>query len=279
MTSGLVRVAATVIAAWCVLTWDVSAQPSGQMPAVFDGVGMDEQLGETIVADAAFFDEQGRTVRLSDYLQGQKPVLLTLVYHNCPMLCNLVLDGMTRALREMEWTPGEEYEVVTVSFAPDEGPELAARQKERYLGVLDRPAAAAGWHFLTGTEASIQALAGSVGFQFRWVEDAQEYAHPSVLIFLSGEGKISRYLYGLQFEPRDVRTALVEASEGKVGTTVDRLFLYCFRYDPNANSYVIHAVNVMKLGGLLTVLAIAAFLLVFWRRERVNLHKAEGAPG
>ncbi len=243
------------------------AQPSGRVPEAFKGVGVDEQGGSMLPLDLAFRDEAGRPVRLGQYFDGEKPVLLNLVYHNCPMLCNLVLDGLTASLKDMSWTPGEEFEVITVSFSHLEGPDLAARQKALYLERLGKPRAAAGWHFLTGSQADIAALAAAVGFQFRWVEAQQEYAHPATLIFLSGNGKISRYLYGLEYPARHVRSALVEASEGKVGSAIDQVVLYCFQYDPNANSYVPHAINIMKLGGLLTMTLVGAMLLLFWRRE------------
>lgn len=244
------------------------AQRSGQTLDPFDGVGMDEQLGSYVPADLVFLDETGKEVRIGSYLDGERPVLLNFVYHNCPMLCSLVLDGLTTTLRDMQWTPGEEFDVLTVSFASSEGPDLAARAKERYLGQLGRPSAASGWHFLTGTEENVQALARSVGFQFKWIEAQQEYAHPAAVMFLSGEGKITRYLHGMEYAARDVRAALVEASEGKVGTPMDQVFLYCFQYDPTANSYVLHATNLMKGGGVLTLLALGSVLVIFWRRER-----------
>lgn len=243
------------------------AQPSGKLPAVFEGLGVDEQLGSTIPLDVVFRDERGREVAIGSYFESGRPVILNLVYHDCPMLCNLLLDGLTKTLREMVWVPGEQFEVVTVSFSPLEGPELASRQKEKYLASLGKPEASKGWHFLTGDEDSIQRLARSVGFEFRWVEEQQQYAHPATLIFLGKEAKITRYLYGLEFEPRNVRAALVEASEGTVGNTIDQLVLFCFQYDPDANSYVVHAINVMKLGGLLTLLVLGIGLVILWRRE------------
>lgn len=244
-----------------------SGQRSGALPGVFDGVGLTEQLGEKVPGDLAFVDETGRQVTIGSYFESGKPVLLNLVYHDCPMLCNLLLDGMTKSLQEMDWIPGEQYELVTVSFSALEGPDLAARQKEHYLDVLGRPEAARGWHFLTGSEESIQRLARSVGFEFKWVEEQQQYAHPAALIFLSGGRTITRYLYGLEFRSGDVRKALLEASEGTIGNTLDQVVLFCFQYDPNANSYVPHAMNIMKLGGLLTMLLLGAMLAVFWRRE------------
>lgn len=244
-----------------------SAQRSGQALGVFDGVGMDEQLGGRLPLDLAFRDETGATVRLADYFEADRPVVLNLVYHNCPMLCNLMLDGFTRSLQGVAWAPGTTYEVVTVSFAADEGPDLAARQKDRYVELLGKPAAADGWHFLTGDEAEIQALAAAVGFQFRWMEEQGEYAHPAVTTFLTPDGRIARYLYGIHPTPRDVRTAIVEAGEGTVGGLVDQVVLFCFQYDPAEGSYVPHAINIMKIGGLLTMLLLGVTLGVFWRRE------------
>ena len=183
------------------------------------------------------------------------------------MLCNALLDGFTSTLEAMTWTPGAEFEVLTVSFNAIDTPQLAGRQKARYVAQLGKPEAAAGWHFLTGDEVSINALTEAVGFNYRWVEEQQEYAHPAALIFLSGDGRITRYLADLKPRPLDVRASLVEASEGSVGSVLDRVFLYCFQYDPEANSYALHAVNAMKLGGLLMVLALGTFLFVLWRRE------------
>lgn len=255
------------------------AQESGKLPAVFDGVGMDEQLGDFVPKDLLFVNEDGEEVQLGTYLEREKPVLLNLVYHDCPMLCNIIVDGLTTAMRDLEWTPGDEYEVLTVSFNAIETPELASRQKERYVRELGKPGAAAGWHFLTGDEAAIDQLTKAVGFNYRWVEAQQEYAHPAALIFLSGEGQITRYLYGLEFASRDVRRALVEASEGTVGTVLDQVILFCFQYDPDANSYVLHAQRAMKMGGLLMILVLGTALFILWRRERENLAELEGMVG
>lgn len=244
------------------------AQLSGQEePSVFEGVGIDPQLGEVIPGDLTFRNEQGEAVALQDYFDGERPILLTLVYHNCPMLCNVFLDKVTASLRDLAWKPGAEFEMLTVSFNAIETPALAARQKERYVDLLGAPEAADGWHFLTGNQEAISALTDAVGFSYRWVEEQQEFAHPTALIFLSGDGKITRYLPGIDFPARNIRTALVEASEGTVGTALDQIYLYCFRYDPQANSYAPYAVNIMKIGGLLTALALGATLLVLWRRE------------
>lgn len=252
------------------------SQLSGQTPAIFDDVGVDERLGEDIPLDLVFRDEDGQEVTLGQFFDGTRPVVLTMTYHDCPMLCNLILDGVTRTLTDFAWTPGEEFVILSVSFSENDTPELASNAKRRYVREMGREEAAAGWHFLTGDQSSIDALASAIGFQFKWVESQQDYAHPSVLVFAGGTGHISRYLYGIEFPQRTFRTALVEASEGQVGTTLDRVILFCFQYDANANSYVVHAVNLMKMGGLLTMLILGAFLVTFWRRERRALEESLG---
>lgn len=243
----------------------VAAQSTQPVP---DGVGVEERLGEPIASDATFFDETGAEVRISDLMDGETPVILNFVYHECPMLCSLLLEGFTGTLQEMAFTPGAEFDVITVSFSASETPDLAARQKQRYLASLDAPEAAEGWHFLTGSEEEIAGLAESAGFKFRWVESQDQFAHPAALIFLSPDGIITRYLHGMTFTASDVRRAVVEASNGTVGSAVDRVLLYCYQYDPDANSYVLHATNLMKLGGLMTLLVLGTGLFLFWRRER-----------
>lgn len=243
-------------------------------PPVPKGVGVEEQLGEPIASDAVFLDESGAEVRISDLMDGETPVILNFVYHECPMLCSLLLEGFSKTLQELAFAPGDEFDVITVSFSATETPDLAARQKERYLASLDAPTAEEGWHFLTGTEDEIARLAESAGFQFRWVESQDQFAHPAALIFLAPDGTITRYLHGMTFTASDVRRAVVEASNGTVGSAVDRVLLYCYQYDPDANSYVLHATNLMKLGGLLTLLVLGAGLLLFWRRERNNQRTA-----
>lgn len=253
--------------AW-VTAFPAFAQPSGHTPRQLEGTGIDEHLGNSIPLDLVFRNESGQEVTLGSYFDGERPVLLALVYHNCPMLCDLVLHGLTQSMSQMAWVPGKQFDVLAVSFNPRETPEIAREEKEKYLRMLGNPDAAGGFHFLTGDEDAIAALTASVGFKYRWIEEQQEYAHPSSLIFLSGHGRISRYLYGIEFRPRIVRTALVEASNGKIGSTMDQVILYCFQFDPNANSYVLHAMNLMKLGGLLTVVLLGALLLLTWKREK-----------
>jgi protein SCO1 len=265
---------AVVLALFCPLV--AFAQVSGQQPAFFDDVGVDERLGERIPLDLLFQNEAGEPVRLGDYFEKDRPVVITMTYHDCPMLCNLVLDSFTRTLSDFAWTPGQEFEIVSISFSSNDTPELAANAKRRYVSDLGRPEAADGWHFLTGDDEAINAIASAIGFQFKWVESQQDYAHPAVLVFAGAEGQIFRYLYGLEYPQRTFRNALVETSEGRIGTTLDRVILFCFQYDPNANSYVLHAINLMKAGGALTVLIMGIFLATFWRREHRELEESFG---
>lgn len=250
------------------------AQPEFEPPPFLDDIGVDEKLGDTLPLDLVFQNEAGEDVKLAEYFDGERPVMLQFVYLSCPTMCSLHLQEVTRTMSEMDWVAGGEFDVLTVSFDATEGAELAALQKQMYVDRLGKPEAAAGWHFLTGDEASIQALAEATGFKFVWVPETQEFAHAASLIFMSGEGVISRYIHGMLIPPTDVRFALLEAGQSKIGTATDQLLLFCFRYDPLANSYVIHATNLMKIAGLLTVLVLGGILLVFWRRERRNLDTA-----
>ena len=247
------------------------AEAQRQKNPALEDLEVTEHLGEQVPRDLLFVDERGEQVTLGSYLDGDKPVLLSMVYHDCPMLCNITTDELVGTLAEMSWHPGGEFEVLSVSFSHAEGPELAARQKAKYIKELGRPEAAEGWHFLTGSEASIRRLAESIGFVFRWDERTEQYAHPAMFTFLSPDGTITRYIYGLEIEPRTMRTALVEASEGTIGNVLDQAILYCFQYDPDANSYVAQAFQIMKLGGLLTMLILGSVLVFFWRRERRSL--------
>jgi protein SCO1/2 len=250
-------------------------QRSSQPRAELDGVGVEPRLGASVPADLAFRDDTGRAVELAQYLDGSTPVILNLVYHSCPMLCGLMLDGFTASLRALDWTPGQEFRVLTVSFNPREGPAVARERKAAYTRRLDRSGAAEGWHFLTGEEAAIRALTAAVGVRVRWVPEKQEYAHPTTLIFLSGTGTVTRYIHGIEVPGGDLRKALVEASGGAVGTVIDRAVMYCFQFDPTQNTYTANAFNLMKIGGAFTVLLLGGALFVFWRREHEALEAQE----
>lgn len=241
-------------------------------PRPLQGVDIVEHLGETIDLGLSFFDESGAPVHLEDYFAEGRPVLLILGYYECPMLCNLVFNGTASGVRNMGWTPGDKFQIVTVSIDPGEGSELARAKKGNYLKSLGLADDHQGWRFLVGDASNIKQLADAVGFQFVYDEDTDEFAHAAVVTVLTDEGKISRYLYGVQFLAKDLKLALLEASEGKIGSTLERILLYCYRYDPDSKSYAMVAVNVMKLGGLVTVLGLGIFLGVMWFRERKRRH-------
>ena len=236
------------------------------LPPMLEGVGVDEKIGRNVDLSLTFIDETGYPVPLSKYFNQGRPVILNLVYYKCPMLCNLILNGQTATLREIPWTPGEEYEIVTISIDPTEGFDLAREKKALYLGNYGKPAP--GWHFLTDHENHSKQLAESIGFHYRYDEKTEQYAHASAIMLLNPDGKISRYLYGIRFKSRDVRLALTEAAEGKGKFTIDKLLLFCYHYDPQSRSYALFATNVMRGGGVLTVTILGLVLWSFWRRER-----------
>ena len=251
----------------------VHAQPSSQTRKEFEGVGIDEKLGASVPLDITFRDASGNAVTLGQYFDGDRPVMLTINYYDCPMLCPMVLDQYARTLKNIDWVPGEEFEAVTVSIDPEETPAMARRQKESYVEALNKPGAGKGWHFLTGDAAAIKTLTDAVGFNYRKVEEKDEYAHPTAVIFLSGEGTVTRYIYGMEIPPADARKALVEASNGKVGNVMDQVALYCFQFDPDANSYTADAFALMRIGGTLMAMVLAGVLVYFWRREGASLEQ------
>jgi protein SCO1/2 len=251
------------------------AQQSGYTRSEFEGVGIERKHGTRVPGDLVFRNAAGERVTLDRYLDGSTPVVLNLVYHNCPMLCGLMLEGITKTMQRVSWTPGQQYRVLTVSFNPRETPATVEGKRKTYLERLGKPGAEAGWHWLTGPKSSIEALTDSVGFNYRWVRDQQEYAHPTALIFLSGDGTVTRYIYGTELEGGDFRKALVEASNGTIGTPVDQVAMYCFQFDPEKNTYTADAFNIMKLASALTVVVLGGGLAYFWRRERRLLEAGE----
>jgi protein SCO1/2 len=248
----------------------VAAQPADAVTGVLKRAGITEQIGNPLALDATFLDENGDSVVVGDYFDGERPVALTFVYHECPMLCSLVLEGLTKAMREIEWTLGDEYRGLTVSISPSESPEQARRQKERYLKRLSERADGEAWAFLTGEKDQIAALTASAGFDFEKDADSGEYGHAATVILVSPEGVVTRYLYGISYAPFDLRAGLIEASEGRVGSIADRLIMFCFQYDPVEGSYVPHAWLAMRLAGGLTLVLLAGFLAVMWKREKRN---------
>lgn len=243
------------------------AQPAGELPDAFSGIDVIERVGERIDTTLAFTDETGRLVRLAEYFDGQTPVLLNFVYHECPMLCSIVLDALTAGLRDLAWTPGREFTVLTVSISPTETHVQAAAQKERYIERYGRPEGDRGWHFLVGDQEEITALTESVGFYYTWDADLQQYAHPAALMFLHGDGRVLRYLYGIQYPAFQLRAALIETSEGQVGSLMEKFIVSCYMYDPDAQSYTPDVMRIMRLtSGAFAVLLFFG-LFFFWRRE------------
>jgi protein SCO1 len=241
--------------------------PGGITPAELKKVQFDQNLGVQVPLDLAFRDETGRGVHLSQYFNG-RPVVLALVYYECPMLCTQALNGLVKALKVLALEPGRDYNVVTVSFNPRETPAQAAEKKDHYLQLLKRPGASDGWHFLTGDETAIRLLTDTVGFHYVYDEVTKQYAHPTGMVVLTPEGKTSKYVYGIDYGPRDLRLALVEASDHKVGTPVDRLLLYCYHYDPTTGRYGLVLMNVLRIAGALTVMCIVGFIVIMRRREK-----------
>lgn len=242
---------------------------AGEQAKELQGVGIDEKIGTYIDLNLAFKDENGENVTLAKYVNGSHiPVIISPVYYSCPGLCNFHLNGLTDALKLMDWSVGDKFKVVAISFDSKETPDLALKKKASYMKVYDRPGTEGGWSFLTGDETSIKALTSAVGFKFKWNEEAKEWAHASAAIVVTPDGKISRYLPGIMFDPKDVKLAVNEASNGKVGTFVDQLVLYCFQYNPHQSKYTLYAFNIMKLGGALMVLVLALWLLPIWVRSR-----------
>ena len=236
---------------------DTSVKPA--LPAGLVGVGLDQDL--------VFKDEFGRTAPLSSYFSGHKPVILALVYYDCPMLCTMILNGVESSLKGMSLNPGQDFEVLSVSFDPKDTPELAASKKGMYLKRYGRPGTANGWHFLTGDEANIKALTAAVGFRYKYDEASKQFAHASGIMVLTPEGRISRYFYGVEYAPRDLRLGLVEASQNKIGSPVDQILLFCYHYDPATGKYGAIVMNIVRAAGATFVLIGGCFLVFALRRD------------
>jgi protein SCO1/2 len=242
--------------------------PANAMPAALQAVGIDERLGAQLPLDVRLVDHEGREQPLRESFGRGRPVILTLGYYGCPMLCGMVLNGLSDGLKALPFEPGKDFDIVTVSIDPAEGPELAAEKRKSFHEVLGRDPALPGWSFHTATAEESRRLADAVGFRYHWDEKTKQWAHASAIFVITPDGRISRYLYGIEYPAATLRLALLEAGEGKLGTTGEKLLLYCFRYDAAAGSYVFFAANVMKLGGLLTMLGLGGFLLHLWRGNR-----------
>lgn len=239
------------------------------IPKELKGAEITEHLGDSVsLSELKFKDEYSKTVYLSEYFKSGRPVLLNLVYYGCHNLCSFVLDGLVNSLKQLDWIPGREFELITVSIDPEEKPELALRKKENYLKVYGRLRAETGWHFLTGQEDQIKKLASEVGFGYRYDDTEKQYAHSAALFVLTPEGKISRYLYGIEYPAKDLRLSLVEASRGRIGTVIDRILLFCYRYDPKQRKYSVYLTRVMQASGAGTMVVFGGYLALFWRGQR-----------
>ena len=243
------------------------AMPSQQVPSALSTVSFDQRLNEQLPLDLEFKDESGRTVKLGEYF-GRKPVVLTFVYYECPMLCTQVLNGLESSLRVINESIGQEFDVVTVSFDPKETPVLAAGKKKAYLERYKRPSAEQGWHFLTGDQASIAALTQAAGFNYSWDEASHQFAHASGIVVTTPTGKVSRYFFGIDYSPRDVKFALIESSNERIGTLAERLLLYCYHYDPAKGNYGFMAMRAVRVGGAVTLAALVGFVFISIRRDR-----------
>ncbi len=245
----------------------VMSPPANTRPPRLQNVGIEQHLDAQVPPDLIFRDDTGKTVKLGDYF-GRKPLILNLVYYNCTMLCGEALAGLASAMRLVKFDVGNEFDVVTVSFDPRETPDMAAAKKADYVKRYGRANAASGWHFLTGPPDSINALTKTVGFQYQYDEKSNQYAHATAIMVLTPQGRISRYFYGVDFPPKDLRMGLVEASQGKIGNAVDAVLLYCYHYDPETGKYGAMVANILRLAAAATILLIGGLIFVLWRLDR-----------
>jgi len=259
---------AAAVAWWVLLACPAAlAERVEPAPKELAGVGLTEKLDAQAPLGLTFADEDGREVKLSEFFRPDRPVILTLNYYRCPMLCTLTLNGLVDALKEVSLEPGRDFEIVTLSIDPLETPALAREKKQNYLNALGKPGAGEGWRFLTGRQEAIASLASAVGFGYRYVEEDNQYAHPAAAFVLTPEGRISRVLAGVLFDPKTVRLALVEASRGGIGSPLDQFVLFCFHYDSTAGRYAPVAMRLMQVGGALTAILLGAALSALWVRE------------
>jgi protein SCO1 len=249
---------------------------AGARPGILNKIAIDQRIGDKVPLDLPLTDEAGQPVTLGDYF-GNRPVILALVYDECPMLCTQVLNGLVTALGVMNFEVGREFDVVAVSFNPKEGPGLASQKKAAYVKRYGRPQSAAGWHFLTGSPDSIKRLTEAVGFKYEYDEKIGQYAHGAGIEVLTPKGVLSRYFYGIEFSARDIRFGLIEASEERIGSRIDDVLLFCYHYDPATGTYGAAMLNLVRLGGVATVAALVVFITMSLRRERATAHEAAHA--
>ena len=240
---------------------------SGGRPEILKKVGTTEKLGDPVPLDLPFVDSDGSPIALRSLFDGTRPVILTLNYSNCPRLCSLQLSGVFKALEKLDWNLGDKYRMITVSIDPDETPVRAQQSKDKYLTLYGRPGTEDGWHCLTGKEENIRKLADAVGFAYALVPETRQFAHTATTIVCMPDGRVSRYLYGIEYDPGTMRMALLEAGQGKIGTTAERTLLYCFAFDPQSGRYTLAAMRLVRAGGVIALVVLGGVLFVFWRRE------------
>lgn len=248
----------------------VQAQVANQLPKELQGGSIVDMPNSLLPLDTTFTDQDGKKVKLGDYFNDGKPVLITLVYFNCPMLCTLVVNGMVDSLREIKYNPGSDFTILTVSFDPLEGPALANLKRQNYLNMYNRPGAQSGWHFLTGTEKNIKALAGALGFSYKWSPEQQSYLHEAGLFVATPDGHLSRTLYGVEFEPLTLKGSLLEAGRGGIGTPLDKVYFSCMHFDASTGLYSLAVMNFTRFVALVIVAITALTLFGFFRHERIQ---------
>ncbi len=251
----------------------IMSPPPNVRPPGLKNVGIQQNLNQQIPPDLIFTDDLGRKVRLGDYF-AQKPLILNFVYYGCPMLCGEALNGLESTLRVLKFDLGKEFEVITISFDPKDTPEIAAKKKDQSLRRYNRPGAERGWHFLVGQPAAIEAVTKAAGFQYQYDEKTGQFAHSTAILVLTPQGKIAQYYYGIEYPPKDLRLALVEASKNRIGNVMDELLLYCYHYDPEKGKYSATVMRVLRLMGVATMLCLGALLFVLIRRSPDNFHGA-----
>jgi len=253
-------------------TYDPSeAGTSNGLPPALEKAGIEQKLDEQVPTEAVFKDEDGKEVKLGSYF-GKRPVILALVYYECPMLCNEVLNGLTGSLKSLSFDAGKDFDVIAISFDARENdkPDLAKNKKESYMKRYGRPGTENGWHFLTGTQSEIDKVANAVGFKYYWDEKSQQFAHAGGVMILTTDGKVSRYLYGIDYAPKDLKFAVMEAAENKIGNPAEKLLLYCYHYDPATGKYGLSILRVLRLAGVVTLFGLGAMFFVFWRRSKAK---------
>jgi protein SCO1 len=252
--------------------YDPSQTASNGLPDALQKVGIEQKLGDQLPLDTELKDENGKAVKLGDFFAGSKPVIVAFVYYECPMLCNEVLNGLTGSLKGLSFEVGKEFDVVAVSFdaRENEKPDLAKNKKAAYMERYGRPGTEKGWHFLTGSQESIDKLTKAAGFSYEWDEKSNQFAHAGGIMIATPEGKLARYFYGIDYAPKDLKFSLMESADSKVGSVAEKLFLYCYHYDPSTGKYGLAILRVMRLGGIATLLILGISLVIFWRRDKIK---------